>query len=101
MVHFGVVETVQQMDRARPGSGQAHADFAREFRVTARHECRHFLVARLNEFDAMRIFLSALQRAHDAVYSISGVSENPFYSPLVKPFDQEIGARVAHKGGYS
>ena len=51
MIHFRVVKSVEQMNRARPGRGETNADFAGEFRMAARHERGHFLVARLNEIN--------------------------------------------------
>jgi hypothetical protein len=32
VIHLGVIQTIQQMNAARPGSRNAHADTSREFR---------------------------------------------------------------------
>ena len=49
MVELRVVQTVEQVDRARPGGGEADADFTRELGMRAGHERRHLLVADLDE----------------------------------------------------
>ncbi len=59
VIHLRVVKSVEQMDRARPGRGQADADFARELGVRAGHERRHFLVPDLDEIDLVAARSSA------------------------------------------
>ena len=54
MIELGVVEAVQQVDRARAGRRQADADLARELRMAAGHERRHLLVAHLDELRVVR-----------------------------------------------
>ena len=49
VVELGVVEAVQQMDRARAGRGHADADLAGELGMAAGHEGRHLLVADLDQ----------------------------------------------------
>ena len=51
MVELRIVESVQQMDRARSRSRHAHADLASEFGVPAGHERGHFFVSRLDEVE--------------------------------------------------
>jgi hypothetical protein len=48
-VEFGVVETVEQVDRARTGRGRAHSKPAAELRVPDRLESSHLLMAGLDE----------------------------------------------------
>ena len=48
MVELGVVETVEEMNRARTGRGVAKTNLPGEFRVSRCHEGRHFLVADLH-----------------------------------------------------
>ena len=49
VVELGVVEAVEQVDRAGPGGRHADADLAGELGVRARHERGHLLVADLDE----------------------------------------------------
>ena len=50
VIHLGIVEPVQEMDRARSGRGVAQTDLTGEFRMRRGHEGRHLLVADLNIF---------------------------------------------------
>jgi hypothetical protein len=50
-IQFRVIKTVQQMNAARAGSGEAHPELSSVFRVGARHEYGSFFVANLNEPD--------------------------------------------------
>ena len=54
MIELGVVQTVEQMDRARARGRQAHPDLTGEFGVRAGHERRHLLVAGLHELERGR-----------------------------------------------
>ena len=49
VVELGVVQAVEEMDRARPRGGEADADLAGELGVPARHERGHLLVAHLDQ----------------------------------------------------
>ena len=51
VVELGVVEAVEEVDRAGPGGRHADADLAGELGVGAGHERGHLLVARLDEVD--------------------------------------------------
>ena len=87
MIHLRVVQAVQQMNRARAGCREADADFAGELRVRARHERRHLLVAHLDEVDPA---LRALERAHDAVDAVAGITVNAINAPGRESFDEKI-----------
>ncbi len=52
VVELGVIEAVEEVDRARPGGGEADAGFAGELGVGAGHEGGHLLVADLDELGA-------------------------------------------------
>jgi hypothetical protein len=69
MIHLGVVEAVEQVDGAGTGRRQADADLAGELGVRAGHQGRHFLVAHLDEAQAIG---RALQGAEDAVDPVAG-----------------------------
>src|SRR5581483_5626138 len=93
MVELGVVEPVQQMDRAGPGRGHAHAEFARELGMRAGHERGHFLVARTH---VVELVAGAIERAHETVDAIAGVTVYTPDLPLMQSIDDEIGDSLAH-----
>ena len=55
MVEPRVVETGDQVRRARAGGRDAHPELARELGMGGGHERGHFLVPRLDEFDLRRL----------------------------------------------
>ncbi len=81
VVELGVIEPVEQVDRAGAGGGEAHAGFAGELGVGAGHEGGHLLVANLDELGAV---LCAAEGAHDAVDAVAGITVDAFHSPLVR-----------------
>ncbi|MNL14277.1 hypothetical protein D3C87_1352090 [compost metagenome] len=87
VVQLGVVQPVQQVDGARPGRGQAHADLPREFGVGAGHEGRAFFVACLDEFQ----FLVFPKRADQAVDAIAGIAEHTLHAPFAQAGEDKIG----------
>ena len=94
MVELGVVEPVQEVDRARPGGCQADARLARELRVRAGHERRHLLVANLDELGSP---LSAPEGADDPVDAVSGIAVYALHAPLAsETFKQVISDALAH-----
>jgi hypothetical protein len=79
---------------------QAHADFAGELGVRARHEGGHLFMADLHEVDQV---LMAVERPHDAVDSVAGVSEQPFDTPLGQPVTRKsltVCAMVTPRAGF-
>jgi hypothetical protein len=92
MIELRVIKSIEQMNRARTGSGEAHADFAGKFRVATRHERGHFFVARLDKFNFMIGFFRAFERAHNSVDAIAGIAEDAPDAPLMKSLDQKITA---------
>jgi hypothetical protein len=93
VVQLGVVEPVQQMDRPRARGRETYPDFAGELRVRAGHEGRAFLVPHLDEFDQLRM---AVQRAHDAVDAVAGITVDSLHAPPGEAVDHEI-ADFVHK----
>src|SRR5918994_5805763 len=77
------------MDTAGARSRQADAELARVFGISAGHECRRFLVTRLNKPD---LLLPLAQRLHDAVDAIPRQAKNDIDSPIVNGFDKNIGS---------
>ena len=68
-IQLGVVQPVEQMDRAWPGGGQADAELARVLRIRARHEGGRFFVANVDEPNPV---LVDPKRLHDAVDAVAG-----------------------------
>ncbi len=78
MIHLRVVEAIQQVDGAGPGGGQAYADIAGEFGVTARHKGRHLLMPHLDEIE---LVASAVERPDEPVDPVTGKSKDALYAP--------------------
>ena len=97
MIHFRVVKSVEQMDRARTGRGKTNANFASELRVSTRHECRHLFMANLDVIDGA---IRAIQRAHDPVNSVAGIAVNAFQAPFVDSPYQKIARSFSHHNLY-
>ena len=79
MVHLGVVETVEQMDRAGAAGGHADADGAGELGVRGRHEGGQFFVPGLDETRLVFVFPQAREQAVDAV---AGIGVDPLDAPF-------------------
>lgn len=87
-IQFRVIKTVQQMNAARAGSGQAHTQLPGVFRVGARHKCGSLFMPNLNEPD----LIGALsQRLHDSVDAVARQSEHDLDSPIADRVDENIG----------
>jgi hypothetical protein len=86
VIHLGVVESVQQMDGPGPGGGETDPDLTGELGMPPGHERRHLLVAHLDE---LRIALGAIQRTHDPVDAVAGVSEDPMNAPSPKALSRK------------
>ena len=78
VVQLGVVEAVQQVDRARPRGGQADPDITGELGVAAGHERGHLLVTGLDE---PQLVLMAAKRAEDAVDAVARESHRSCRRP--------------------
>src|SRR6185312_7353957 len=102
VVELGVVEPVQQVDRARSGGRHADTDLARELRVPAGHERGHLLVAGLDE---AQLVLVATQRAEDAIDAIPREAVDgadvPFDQPLTKIVRCGLAHALAFRGSVS
>src|SRR5665213_12381 len=92
-IALGIVESVEQMDAARPGRRETYTQSARVLGIAACSERSRLLVSHLNERD---LLLPGAQRLEDAVDPVTGKSENRVNAPCDEPFDEEIGDRVCH-----
>ena len=86
VVHLGVVQAVQQVDRARAAGGDANAEPPGELGVAAGGERRPFLVTDLNEPDLLAQFP---QRFHEAVDPVPWDAEDRVDPPLDEPVEQQ------------
>jgi hypothetical protein len=91
----GVVEAVEQVDRARPRGRHADADLAGELRVRARHERGELLVADLDEAELVRC---AVERTEEAVDAVAGIPVDRAHAPAVQPLHDEVADGGAHDG---
>src|SRR5204863_3140603 len=94
-VELGVVEAVQEVDRARAGGGYADADLTREFRVAAGHEGSHLLVSDLDE---LGVAACAVEGAEEGVDAVAGVAVDPVDAPLGEPFEDVVSDEFRHLG---
>jgi hypothetical protein len=93
VVEFRVVEAVQQVDRARAGGGQAHADLAAELRVADGCERGHLLVPGLHE---PRPVVGLPEAHHDSVDAVTRIGEDLFDTPLAQSLEQVVADRRTH-----
>jgi hypothetical protein len=93
VVELGVVEAVEEVDRARAGRGDADADLAGELRVPAGHEGGHLLVPDLRE---LGIVVCPFERAEEAVDPVTGVAVDAVDSPLAQALENEVGDELGH-----
>src|SRR3954453_16602740 len=93
VIHARVIKPGHEMRCARSRRRHAYADLSGKFGVSRRHECRHFLMADLNEIEAIA---GTVQRAEQAVDAVTGIAEDRSYAPLAHAFPKEIANGPAH-----
>jgi hypothetical protein len=93
VVQLGVVEAGEHVGGAGAAGRQAHAQLTREFGMRSRHECGHFFMTHLNEFN---LALQPVEGAEDAVDAISRVAVNPAHTPFEQALDEKISHCLAH-----
>ena len=93
VVELGVVQAVEQVDRARARGGDANPDLAGELRVTAGHERRHLLVADLDE---LRIAAGTVEGAEEGVDPVAGVAVDPVDAPIGQPLEDVVSDQFGH-----
>jgi hypothetical protein len=89
-----IVEAVQEVDRARARSGDAHARLTCELGVGRRHEGGHLCVAHLDE---ARLALGAIERRHDPVDAVARIAEEALDPPSPQAPDQIVTDRACHR----
>ena len=92
VVELGVVQTVQQMDRAGPRCGQAHPEPPGRLGVGGRHEGGGFFVLHEHEADPV---LVAPKPFHDPVDAVPGQPEDRVHAPVGQPLDERFGRDLA------
>jgi hypothetical protein len=93
VVELGVVQAVQQVDPARPGGGQAHAELTGGLGVRGGHECGGLLVVDEDEPDLVLVPPQAL---HDPVDAVAGNPEHGIDAPFGQPPDQCLRNDLSH-----
>ena len=93
MVELGVVEAVQEVDRAGARGRHADAGLAGELGVGAGHEGRDLLVRHLDELEPV---LVPLERAEDAVDAVARVAVDALDAPGGQPLQHEVADGRAH-----
>ena len=88
VIELGVVQAVQQVDRARPRGRGAHAGPAGELRVPHRLERGHLLVPRLHEHG---LVVRAAPGGQQAVDPVARVGEDFLHPPRAQPLEQVVG----------
>ena len=99
VVELGVVEPVQEMNRAGARGRQADAELAGELGVRAGHERRHLLVADLDELRAGRTLVSvarAPEGAQDPVDPVARIAVDALDAPRGEALQEEVANRLAH-----
>lgn len=88
LVDFGVVEPVQQVDRARGGGGEADPEPSSELGKSAGGHGGRFLMTHVDIADlvAMRA-----ERLHEAVNAIAGQAEDGADAPIEQALNNCIG----------
>jgi hypothetical protein len=93
MVQLGVVQAVEQMDRAGTRSRHAHAWPARELGVADGLERAHLLVPGLDEPWPV---ISPTEGTEDAVYPVAWVREHRLDIPFAQSGQQNVSDFVGH-----
>jgi hypothetical protein len=96
VIELGIVEAVEQVDRAGAGGGEADAGLAGELGVRAGHEGRHLFVADLDESHGL---VRPVDGAHDSVDAVARIAVDALHAPLAEALDEEVGCGLCH--GYA
>ena len=91
VIKFGVVEAVEQVDRAGSTGSGAHADSAGELGVAASLEGGHLLMPCLNKF---RLIIGPLPGGEQAVDAVARIAEHLLDAPLAESLQQIVRATV-------
>jgi hypothetical protein len=94
VIELCVIETVQQMNRARPRRCETHTDLARKFRVRAGHKRGHFFVPDLDELDFP---IEPSEGSHNSVDAVARIAENPADPPFLETLEEEVTHSPAHR----
>jgi len=92
-VELRVVEAVQEVDPAGPGSGETDTEPARVLGPAARHEGGGLLVPDVDETDPRAVLP---QRFHDPVDPVARQTEYRVDAPLHQSLDQAVAPGPAH-----
>src|SRR5207248_5347267 len=94
MIHFGIVQTIEQVNCARSRGRQADTDLSCKLGVSGCHERCHLFMAHLHKLE--QVFI-ALQAAQDAVNAVARIAIDAFNTPRRKAFQQKITDFITHE----
>ncbi len=94
MVELGVIEPVEQVDRARPRGRHAHPYLTGELGVRARREGRELLVASLDELGPVD---RAVECQVEPGGAVSGIAVHTLDPPIMQSAEQKLTNR---RGGH-
>jgi hypothetical protein len=81
VIHLGIIETIEKMDRTRAGRRVAKTNLAGEFRVRRRHEGGHFFMP---DLDILHAVFGFLQRHVQASDTVAGVAVHSMEPPFLQ-----------------
>ena len=93
VVHLGVVEAVEQVDRPGTGGRETDTQLAGVLGVAARHESGHLFVAHPDEVEPVP---RLVERAEQLIDAVAGIAEDPAHPPGRQPFQYEVRDRCRH-----
>ena len=93
MVELGVIQAVEQMNRAGPAGRDADSDFAGELGKPDRLERGHLLVPGLHE---LWLIVGTLPGGEQTIDAVPGKTEDLRHTPIPQPGQQDITDSVRH-----
>src|SRR3954447_24868403 len=93
IIELGVVNSVEQVDSARSRGGDAHAQLAGPFGVSAGCESSGFLMPHLDEAD---LLLARAKGLEDPIDAVAGYSEHDLDAPVDQGLDEDLASSLRH-----
>ncbi len=94
VVELGVVEPVEEVNRARSGGRDTDRDLPGELRVADGLEGGHLLVPRLDE---RGFVVGPAPRGKQAVDAVTGIAEDDLDAPVPQPPQNVVGDSLSHQ----
>ena len=93
LIQFRVIQSVQKMNSARPGCGQATTKLSRIFCMGTSHEGRSLFMSNLNKAHAIT---PRAQRLHNSIDAVTGQPENCINSPVDNVLYEYVSSSFSH-----